>query len=548
MSDEDILTNTNDSQSAANSDKTVYTGDATLPFGHIEGSKTYDGELLMNANLSAQIPVLKGTNFNLSSGYDYSTQMMNYNVGLDTRQQFGDFVNFNAKIDKNNQNLSYGADINYSQQFNKTNVSANASYDSNGNSYNVNGAVESTVGKDTRLTANASYDSNSDSFNANGTVKSTVGKDTTLTANASYDSNSNSYNVNGTVESSVGKDTRLTATANHSNETSSIKIEGHKPRLINRDNIDGTQDNTQERKESLVENQDRFNFSVEEGYSKSTGYFSNHSLMYRANDNTFISGNYNVNSEGQSFGAELDTKPAKINYTGNIIKNDEQKTYTHDVSAMFKGRKNQYIVNYNTSKNVVQDQVNTQSKLGGDVVLNRTQFGEFSEGFNADVAGDVSFTNGKCDGFDVKLDGAYNKYRFGTNGNDYLGSAVIEYKKHQDTSVFTARTCNAYRINNERTTFEQNLRYTNTANPYEKTDKLEGSLGVYQQLGKNHGDVCIYAKTVLGKTWSPSGNDFDAEVRAGAKIKPTKKLSLDGNVGWKESNNFSGSLTLGVNL
>ena len=202
----------------------------------------------------------------------------------------------------------------------------------------------------------------------------------------------------------------------------------------------GVENQDKERKEELVETGEKFNLQSKIGYSdEQGGIYTENSLMYRIDDNNFLNTSYNQNDTARTITAAADLKKVNLSYSNIKTKEDIVTTTTNTLNSTLKGGKNQYRLGLNTSKTQIgvskenpEAIITKGATLTSGVTLNRTEYGEFQDGLNGAVSTDVSFGNGKFSGYNVTLDGAYNKYGTDTDGTDFLLRSKTDFGKNDN--------------------------------------------------------------------------------------------------------------------
>lgn len=327
------------------------------------------------------------------------------------------------------------------------------------------------------------------------------------------------------------------------NQDSSITIGARKP-LLNPDNINGHADDYQERKEELQESGDRWSVTSKVGYSQEKeSVYTENSIMYRADDNNFVTANYNLSSCSEEVQVTGDLQGVRLNYTYNQTKSEDNEDTTHTLDTMVKDGKNQYTYTVETGKTVnpENDSIN-HSAIKTGIIINRTEYGEFQDGFNARLEGGLHATEGELDGCCGTLDIAYNKYGKDEHSNDFLIRGQLGYTHNTSLHEVSTSLDSAQRFNGCRTVFEESVGYSRTNNHSEAPfGILSVNAGVYQQVGKNFEDASIY--TQLEYQHYTGGSHTNAlRVYSGAKVKATDKLALNFENCYGTDKGWSGSM------
>lgn len=80
---------------------------------------------------------------------------------------------------------------------------------------------------------------------------------------------------------------------------------------------------------------------------------------------------------------------------------------------MTKGVKNQYSLGIHNAKTRIggeNPEINRNLNLEAGAKLNRTEYGEFNSGLNGEIKTGLMLNGKKVSGYNVDLDGAYNRY------------------------------------------------------------------------------------------------------------------------------------------
>lgn len=433
-------------------------------------------------------------------------------------------IQFDANLAKTGEAVTHSGQISYKKEFNGLNL--NVSLDEKNGKLSHNGQIGYT-----------------DSFDNGISINTSVGQEN---GNLSY---------NGQVGYShefKGK-TTLDTNLQSNNDDTSVTIGVKKP-LLNPDNPMGVENQDKERKAELVETGERFNLQSKIGYSdKQGGIYTENSLMYRINNNNFLNTSYNQNDASRTITTAADLKKVNLSYSNIKGKEDITITTTNTLNSTLKGGKNQYSLSLNATKTEIgvseenpESNVTKNLTLTSGATLNRTEYGEFQDGLNGAVSTDVSFGNGKFSGYNVTLDGAYNKYGTDTDGTDFLLRSKTDFGKDDGTKRFATTLSGAYRINNCNTVFESGMGYSTNYTADVKTKQFSYSGGVYQQLGKNFGDVTVFANGEVGKTWKKTADGTKShpfgQLEIGTRVKATPKLALDTSVTYGSGGKIGGKI------
>ena len=433
-------------------------------------------------------------------------------------------IQFDANLAKTGEAVTHSGQISYKKEFNGLNLKA--SLDEKNGELSHNGQIGYT-----------------DSFDNGISINTSVGQEN---GNLSY---------NGQVGYShefKGK-TTLDTNLQSNNDDTSVTIGVKKP-LLNPDNPMGVENQDKERKAELVETGERFNLQSKIGYSnKQGGIYTENSLMYRIDDNNFLNTSYNQNDASRTITTAADLKKVNLSYSNIKAKEDITITTTNTLNSTLKGGKNQYSLGLNATKTEIgvseenpESIVTKNLTLTSGATLNRNEYGEFQDGLNGAVSTDVSFGNGKFSGYNVTLDGAYNKYGTDTNRTDFLLRSKTDFGKDDGTKRFATTLSGAYRINNCNTIFESGMGYSTNYTADVKTKQFSYNGGVYQQLGKNFGDVTVFANGEVGKTWQKTADGTKShpfgQLEIGTRVKATPKLALDTSVTYGSGGKIGGEI------
>lgn len=433
-------------------------------------------------------------------------------------------VQFDANLAQNGGEISHSEQISYSKDFRGLNFGTSLGED--------NG----TITHGAQLGYNGTFDSG-------------------VSVNATIGQENGEFTYNGDVGYShefKGK-TTLDANLTTNKDDTSIRLGVKKP-LLNPDNPMGVENQDKERKEELVETGEKFNLQSKIGYSdEQGGIYTENSLMYRIDDNNFLNTSYNQNDTARTITTAADLKKVNLSYSNIKTKEDIVTTTTNTLNSTLKGGKNQYSLGLNTSKTQIgvseenpESIVTKNLTLTSGATLNRTEYGEFQDGLNGAVSTDVSFGNGKFSGYNITLDGAYNKYGTDTDGTDFLLRSKTDFGKDDSTKRFATTLLSAYRINNCNTIFESGMGYSTNYTADEKTKQFSFNGGVYQQVGKNFGDATVFAKGKVGKVWTKTTDGTKShpfgELQVGTRVKATPKLALDTSVTYGSGGKIGGEI------
>lgn len=407
---------------------------------------------------------------------------------------------------------------------------------------NISATTSATIGKDSK------FPTQTHSIHYDTSLKG-IQFDANLTKNNGKISHSEQMGYSYEFKNKTTLDANLTTNIDDTSVTLGIK----KP-LLNPDNPMGVENQDKERKEELVETGERFNLQSKIGYSdKQGGIYTENSLMYRINNNNFLNTSYNQNDTTRTITTAADLKKINLSYSNIKAKEEIATTTTNTLNSTLKGGKNQYSLGLNATKTEIgvseenpESIVTKNLTLTSGATLNRTEYGEFQDGLNGAVSTDVSFGNGKFSGYNVTLDGAYNKYGTDTNRTDFLLRSKTNFGKDDGTKRFATTLSGAYRINNCNTIFESGMGYSTNYTADVKTKQFSYSGGVYQQLGKNFGDVTVFANGEVGKTWEKTADGTKShpfgQLEIGTRVKATPKLALDTSVTYGSGGKIGGEI------
>lgn len=433
-------------------------------------------------------------------------------------------VKFDANLAKNGGEISHSKQISYKKDFKGLNFGASLGED---NGKIIHGAQ----------------------LGYNGVFYNGV------SINTSAGQENGKFSYNGQVDYSHEFEGQTTLDANLTTNIDDTSVTlGVKKPLLNPDNPMGVENQDKERKEELVETGERFNLQSKIGYSnKQGGIYTENSLMYRIDNNNFLNTSYNQNDASRTITTAADLKKVNLSYSNIKGKEDITITTTNTLNSTLKGGKNQYSLGLNATKTEIgvseenpESNVTKNLTLTTGATLNRTEYGEFQDGLNGAVSTDVSFGNGKFSGYNVTLDGAYNKYGTDTNGTDFLLRSKTDFGKDDGTKRFATTLSGAYRINNCNTVFESGMGYSTNYTADVKTKQFSYNGGVYQQLGKNFGDVTVFANGEVGKTWEKTADGTKShpfgQLEIGTRVKATPKLALDTSVTYGSGGKIGGEI------
>ena len=368
------------------------------------------------------------------------------------------------------------------------------------------------------------------------------GDSTSYSLGASY--NQDVIETDATVLS-AGADVAL----NNGKVDASVTV-GLKRNYINPDNPMDVYNDERLRQQELVQTGERFNFSQKVGYSQEQeSFYSESSLMYRFNDQTFFNTTYNQSERGHEVSASADLAGYRIDYRNTENKEMETTTRVNSVDFMKKGGKNQF--NANFAFNDVYQPENLGGEqhyfsVGGRASFNRDQWGSFQDGFNAEFATSLSLANGDVSGYKLSADLAYNIYGETERCNDYLGRVKFDMSKQGDISSMDASVNGALRYNGCRTILEPAISFFSNEDKESKRDVLALSLGAYQQLGKDFGATTVFASVEAGKYWQTKGGIFDtdyyAQMRFGGSHQVSSKVALNGDFTYDTGRKWSGNI------
>lgn len=433
-------------------------------------------------------------------------------------------VQFDANLAKNGGEITHSEQISYKKDFKGLNFGASL------------GEENGKITHGAQLGYNGAFD--------NG-----------ISINTSAGQENGEFSYNGQVGYSHEFEGQTTLDANLTTNKKDTSVTlGIKKPLLNPDNPMGVENQDKERKAELVETGERFNLQSKIGYSdKQGGIYTENSLMYRINNNNFLNTSYNQNDTTRTLTTSADLKKINLSYSNIKGKEEIATTTTNTLNSTLKGNKNQYNLALKASKTKIgiseenpESNVTKNLTLTSGATLNRNEYGEFQDGLNGAVSTDVSFGNGKFSGYNVTLDGAYNKYGTDTNRTDFLLRSKTDFGKDDSTKRFATTLSGAYRINNCNTIFESGMGYSTNYTADAKTKQFSYNGGVYQQLGKNFGDVSVFANGEVGKTWEKTADGTKShpfgQLEIGTRVKATPKLALDTSVTYGSGGKIGGEI------
>lgn len=335
---------------------------------------------------------------------------------------------------------------------------------------------------------------------------------------------------------------------------------GHKKPLINPDNINSQNDNTQQRLAELGQTGSTLSVSTTVGKSKSTGEsYHKESVVFKVDEKNYgrvdFKGSQSENNLTITAGiGNLTTTYTNTNNSGeeNNINSNTLNTEYSTGKVNFGGN-----VSYTENKPVKQmigaETPNTYSStIGLTGQFNRNEWGEFNDNFNGAFDAGLNVENSHVIGYNLKGDFAFNKYGVGEYSADYLARLEAGIKKEGDKKTIDVRTMGCYRINDCNTIFENGLRYNSVKAGNDNTQKVSMSFGIYQQVGKNFGDSSVYFNGQTGKVWETANtvksSKWFVDIGAGADIKVGERTYLTSNAGYDTKNKWNGSFGVRVNL
>lgn len=457
------------------------------------------------------------TTFGKDSKFPTQTHSIHYDTSLKG-------IQFDANLTQNGGVVTHSGQISYKKEFNGLNF--NASLDEENGNLSHNGQIGYTGSFDNGISVNTSIRQENGNFSYNGQV--------------------------GYSHEFRGK-TTLDTSLQSNNDDTSVTLGVKKP-LLNPDNPMEVENQDKERKAELVETGERFNLQSKIGYSdKQGGIYTENSLMYRIDNNNFLNTSYNQNDTTRTITTSADLKKINLSYSNIRGKEKIVTTTTNTLNSTLKGGKNQYNFALKASKTQIGvSEENPESKvtknltLTSGVALNRNEHGEFQDGLNGAVSSDVSFGNGNFSGYNVTLDGAYNKYGTDSNETDFLLRSKTNFGKSDGAQKFATTLSGAYRINNCNTIFESGMGYSTNYTASLEIKQFSYNGGVYQQLGKNFGDATVFANGEVGKVWQKTSDGTKShpfgQLEIGARVKASSKLALDTSVSYGSGGKIGGQI------
>lgn len=419
--------------------------------------------------------------------------------------------------------------------------------------------IDLTVNKNAGLSTKfGNFDFNISTTENNGvTAKSgsvSYSKDVKdLSFSSNFETTNGDFAYDASVDVKHSFDNGLNADAKlfHSKDDTSLTVGVNKKFLINPDNINNLENQDKIRKEELVETAERFNLQTKLGYSEEqNGLYTQNSLMYRIDDSNFLNTEYTENNANREISATADLKKIKFEYKNSETKEELSKTTANAFNIMTKGVKNQYSLGIHNAKNRIggeNPEINRNLNLEAGAKLNRTEYGEFNSGLNGEIKTGLMLNNGKVSGYNVDLDGAYNRYGAEHNSTtDYLVRTSVSFGKENGTKNFSAALGCDYRINNCNTIFEAGAKYSSESAPSLKNRRFNTNLGVYQNFGRNFGDTVIFTQLETGKKWENTPENKNsvkyAQVSFGSDAKIAQRLSLNTRMSYDTGKKWSGEI------
>lgn len=335
-------------------------------------------------------------------------------------------------------------------------------------------------------------------------------------------------------------------------DESYIKL-GVKQNLFNPDNIENTVNQDKIRKEELIENADRFSIQTKLGYSKEKEeIYSQNSLMYRIDNSNFVKTEYNHSESNSEILTSLDLKKFKVDYNNTKSKVEITETTKNSLNTQIKGKKNQYNIGFDSSKIETTGEnaeLSHRFDVNAGAKFNRTEYGEFNSGFNAELKSSVSFgDSGKLSGYNAQADLAYNWYgeEHQNSTTDYMVRSNVTLSKFEDNKVIESSIFGAYRTNNCRTIIEPGIIFSSEKSNDCTQKELKASLGFYQQVGKNFDDAVVYSNFKCGKHWNKTATEYSGHpfvsLKIGTNIKATEKFALNANINVASGGRFGGEI------
>ncbi len=445
------------------------------------------------------------------------TGCLNYSA-----KNLGISIETNTAITNKKTNLSISGNYNISEDSHEISSSVNITHNENGNtSGNIEGSVSINNGNTT--------------VQANGSLY--LDENETL-----------SHNIDTAVQTSLGN-TELSASLHNDRQDSNITITGKRPLLRRNNNPNSSDADYQEQKEGLEQSGDLFNISSKVGYSnEDAGFYTSNSLLANLGKDCFLNLKYDK-SRFQDMGSlTAEIKDFDFSYSDEINKprtEEDIKTRTQGIDVTLNRKNSMYSLNMSVDTQFPTDKSPERNYgFGGKVTLNRTEYGEFNPGFNGEFA--ASKTQ---QGYKLELDGAYNRYGNGeTTFNDYMIDSKTSLEKNNDGTNLETGLYGALRFNNCRTIVEpKSVFELNKGSDGEVVKKYTNGLGIYQQVGKNFGDACIYANGA--RTIINGGNEKSyTQFIGGVRTRATDRLTLNAETQWKSTENWSGNIGFSYRL
>lgn len=376
-------------------------------------------------------------------------------------------------------------------------------------------------------------------------------KDVSFSSNLETTNGDFAYDASVDVKHSFDNGLNADAKLFHSKDDTSLTVGVNKKFLINPDNINNLENQDKIRKEELVETGERFNLQTKLGYSEEqNGLYTQNSLMYRIDDSNFLNTEYTENNANREISATADLKKIKFEYKNSETKEELTKTTANAFNIMTKGVKNQYSLGIHNAKTRIggeNPEINRNLNLEAGAKLNRTEYGEFNSGLNGEIKTGLMLNGKKVSGYNVDLDGAYNRYGAEHNSTtDYLVRTSVSFGKENGTKNFSAALGGDYRINNCNTIFEAGAKYSSESAPSLKNRRFNTNLGIYQNLGRNFGDTVIFTQLETGKKWENTPENKNsvkyAQVSFGSDAKIAQRLSLNTRMSYDTGKKWSGEI------
>ncbi len=376
-------------------------------------------------------------------------------------------------------------------------------------------------------------------------------KDVSFSSNLETTNGDFAYDASVDVKHSFDNGLNADAKLFHSKDDTSLTVGVNKKFLINPDNINNLENQDKIRKEELVETGERFNLQTKIGYSEEqNGLYTQNSLMYRIDDSNFLNTEYTENNANREISATADLKKIKFEYKNSETKEELSKTTANAFNIMTKGVKNQYSLGIHNAKTRIggeNPEINRNLNLEAGAKLNRTEYGEFNSGLNGEIKTGLMLNGKKVSGYNVDLDGAYNRYGAEHNSTtDYLVRTSVSFGKENGTKNFSAALGGDYRINNCNTIFEAGAKYSSESAPSLKNRRFNTNFGVYQNLGRNFGDTTVFTQLETGKKWEKTPENKNsvkyAQISFGSDAKIAQRLSLNTRMSYDTGKKWSGEI------